>query len=156
GYMTRAKAAFELSISTIEPPKANLCIDYASFLIITGQSASAYQYLQQVIALGDEDGGGLSYKAAEKEAVAFVLQAKLDQVDSISLRSVDYAYYLLIHHYGDFQAADIHPGKAREAYLEDYRQAVHRQLGQEGKEQEDEIASYLLERLEEEVAGSIG
>ncbi|MEN0016667.1 MAG: hypothetical protein AAF706_03575, partial [Bacteroidota bacterium] len=147
-YMTRANEAFELAIASSDPPTASLCLEYGRFLIVTERVASAYQYLQQAIAVGDGDAGRLSYRASEKGIVASVLREKLGPGGSISLRPVDYAYYLLIHHYEDFQAAGIHPGKAREAYLEDYRQVVDQQAGQEGREEEDEMARYLLEGLE--------
>ena len=150
-YLTKAKETLELAISTIDPPTASLCTEYASFLITMGQVDHAYHHLQQAIAMGDDDRVGLSYGATEKETVTPVLREKIDQDNPISLRPVDYAYYLLIHHYGDFQAAGIHPGKSREAYLGDYRQAVDQQSGQVGKEREDEVARYLLESLEHEM-----
>ena len=150
-YLMKSKDTFELAIAAKNPPTASLCTEYANFLLVTEQYKAAYPYLQQAITIGD-DQSGLGYSKFEKQAVASVLQEKIDQVQQqVLLRSVDYAYYLLIHHYKDFQAVGIHLAKAREAYLEDYRQAVHQRPSQVGKEQEDAMARYLLERLGHEM-----
>ncbi|MEN0016480.1 MAG: hypothetical protein AAF706_02560, partial [Bacteroidota bacterium] len=148
-YLTKVKETFELAMTANNPPTASLCTEYANFLLATEQHKSAYQYLQRAIAI-DDDKSGLGYSTPEKQTVTPVLQEKIDQDQQVSLRAIDYAYYLLIHHYEDFQTAGINLAKTREEYLADFQEAVEKRSGQEGKEKEDEIARYLLESLEQE------
>ncbi|MEO1219022.1 MAG: hypothetical protein AAFV97_00795 [Bacteroidota bacterium] len=80
-----------------------------------------------------------------------MLQAKIDQDQQVSLKPIDYAYYLLIHHYEDFQTVGINLDKTREEYLKDFQEVVEQRAGQEDQEKEDEVARYLLESLEQEI-----
>lgn len=113
-YLAKAKDTFELAVETNDPPKASLCTEYANFLIATGGLEQAYQYLQKAIASGN-DGSGLGYRPATRETVTPVLREKIDEKQKISLKGIDYAYYLLIHHYAKFEAAGINLDKTQEA-----------------------------------------
>ncbi|MEO1301503.1 MAG: tetratricopeptide repeat protein, partial [Bacteroidota bacterium] len=148
-YLTKAKDTFELAIAANNPPTASLCTEYANFLLATEQIEQACQYLEQTIATGDNE-DELGYNMLERETVTPALRDKISQDNPVSLRAMDYAYYLLIHHYEDFQTVGINLDKPREAYLADFQEAVKKRSGQEGKEQEDEIARYLLKSLEQE------
>ena len=147
-YLAKAKDTFELAVETNDPPKAGLCTEYANFLITTGELEQAYQYLQKAITSGN-DGSGLGYRPAERETVAPILRERIGPDGRISLRPIDYAYYLLIHHYADFQKAGVDPDKTREAYLQDYEQTISDRANRTGEE--IEIARYLLEKLKEEL-----
>ncbi|MEO1219596.1 MAG: ankyrin repeat domain-containing protein, partial [Bacteroidota bacterium] len=157
-HMKKAKKTFELAIASNDTPTASLCTEYANFLLATEQPEEAYQHLRQAIIIGDHK-SGLSYSMLERETVTPALREKISQDNPVSVRAIDYAYYLLIHHYEDFQTAGINPEKPCEAYLADFQEAVEQRASQEGKEREDVIAVYLLESLKKSMQvreGSIG
>ncbi|MEO1219020.1 MAG: tetratricopeptide repeat protein [Bacteroidota bacterium] len=148
-YINKAKETFTLAIAANNPPTASLCTEYANFLLATRQLEQAYPYLQRAITIGD-DKSGLSYSMLEIETITPALREKISQDNSISLRSLDYAYYLLIHHYEDFQEAGISLEKTQEVYMQEFQKAVEQRAHQQGREKQGEIASYLLESLHQE------
>ncbi|MEO1218945.1 MAG: tetratricopeptide repeat protein [Bacteroidota bacterium] len=149
-FLVKAKNTFERMLVAQDTPTPSQCTRYGSFLLATEQMQAAYRYLQQALALGD-DGSVFTYSWLERVTIAPTLRNSLDPAHPLSLRVLDYAYYLLVHYYEDFRAAGVQLGKTRETYLEDYRQAIKQQLGQTGREQEDTVARYLLKSLEKEV-----
>ena len=126
--------------------KADLYTTYGNFLLTTGKTDKAYDYLHQAIESGD-DASELNYGLQERLTVTPVLQEYISQQKQVLLRGIDHAYYLLIHHYEDFQKAGIAMSQTRGNYLKAYRRALDQRRGQPGKEQEDQTASYLLESL---------
>ena len=69
----------------------------------------------------------------------------------ISLRGIDYTYYLFIHHYETFRKASIVPEQSQEAYLEAYQKAIDSRTGQQDKKESDATAYYLLGSLYQEM-----
>ena len=85
---------------------------------------------------------------AERGTVSPLLQECITQEGSVKLRAVDYAYYLLLHHYEAFVQVGITFEKYREAYLEDYAKGIEARKGQQPrKEKQDEIVQLFLDSL---------
>ena len=87
------------------------------------------------------------YGLLEQPTATPVLQAYISQHQKVSLRGIDYAYYLMIHHYEDFQKAGITMAQTRDAYLAAYKESLDQRKGQPGKAQEDKTAYHLLGSL---------
>ncbi|MEL6152926.1 MAG: hypothetical protein AAFQ78_02765 [Bacteroidota bacterium] len=127
-----------------------LYVDYSSFLLATRRSLKeAYEYLIQ--AINEDEVSMLQYGLAELETIPEVLRNKVRKEGDVLLRGIDYAYYLLIHHYEAFEKAGINLGDSRKVYLEDYQKVVKANAGQQGQEKEDEVAYHLLGSLYREM-----
>ena len=148
--LKKAQAAFEQGIKALPAVKAGLWVEYTNFLLSTDQLKEGYLYLLQAIKSEDAN-SGLSYGALEQAAVSPVLQKLIDQNKEISLRSIDYAQYLLIHHYEAFRKAGIELELSQATYLEACKKAVDAVAGQKGQEQADAVAYHLLGSLYQEV-----
>ena len=145
-YINKATTAFESALAVGDAPEAGLLTEYANFLLATAQVAKAHDYLVQAIESGDGE-SGLSYGLMERETVSPLLWESINQDGEVQVRGIDYALYLLIHHYEAFAQAGITLEKNRAAYLEDYAQGISNRAGQAGKEKQDEIAKFLLDSL---------
>ena len=75
-------------------------------MLAAGKTTQAYDYLHQAIASGDDE-DELSYSLLEQQTVTPIPQKCISQQQEVALRGIDYAYYLMIHHYEDFQEAGI-------------------------------------------------
>jgi tetratricopeptide (TPR) repeat protein len=146
-YIHKAQAAFESAVKAIRAPKVDLWTGYASFLIDTVQFTQAYDYLISAIAIED-DAGDLQYVWGDCTTAPHVLQKKLQEEKVVTVRAIDYAFYLLLHHYEAFLRAGITPAQSREAYLTAYTQGIESRAGQLGKERQDALASYFLDSLQ--------
>src|SRR5262249_38469040 len=114
-HLDKATSAFESAVAASEVPKAGLFAEYGNFLLKIGQLAQAHGYL--IRALGSEDiESSLSYNLLDKPTVSPLLQERIDQVQQVQVRGIDYAFYLLIHHYADFQQAGITLEKSQADY----------------------------------------
>ena len=147
-YLQQANASFAQAIATCSPIEVGLCVEYGNFLLNIGETYQAHQYLHRAIEHGD-DGEGLNYTLLEKETVTSILQAYISQQQKVSLIAMDYAYYLMIHHYRDFQEAGIAMTPTREAYLKAYQASLGRRKGRPEQAQADRVAYYLLGSLYE-------
>ena len=149
-YLEKAAEGFEVSIATCDEPHADILTEYANFLISAGELPKAYDYLNRTIASGDDE-DELGYGLIEKFTIAPLLQERItqEQSEEIEVRALDYAYYLLIHHYEDFVKAGVTLEKTRKEYLDVYAEGVEQRNGQEGMEKQDEIAKFLLDSLQQ-------
>ena len=147
-YLGKATASFEQAVQASEAVKAGLYTAYGNFLLATGKTAQAYSYLHQAIASGDDE-DTLYCGSLEKAIVAPILQEKIAQDKEIRSRGIDYAYYLMVHHYEDFREAGIEMAQTREAYLKDYQASLDQRSGHPGQEREDKTAYHLLGSLYE-------
>ena len=145
-YLEKANTSFEQAIQARDTVKAGLWTEYGNFLLATGKTVQAYDYLHQAIESGD-DASGLGYGLPEQQTVTPVLQAYISQQQEILLRGMDYAYYLMIHHYEDFQKACIQMTQTREAYLAAYQASLDQRSGQPGQEKKNKAAYHLLGSL---------
>ena len=149
-YLAKAALTFKVAIDASETPHASVCTEYANFLLYTGQYPEAYKYLSDAITSGD-DTSELQYGLLEKPIVSPILQENITQEEPVVVRAIDYAYYLLIHHYASFVKAGCEPKKFRVEYLEDYTQCINARASQagkeKGKEKQDTQARQLLEDL---------
>ena len=147
-YLEKATTSFEQAVQASDGVKAGLYTAYGNFLLATGKTAQAHDYLHQAIESGDDE-VGLQYGLLEQPTVTPVLQAYISQEHKVLLRGIDYAYYLMIHHYADFQETGIGMTQTKEAYLAAYQASLDQCSGQPGKAQEDKTAYYLLGSLYE-------
>ena len=147
-YLEKATTSFEQAVQASSAVEVGLYTEYGNFLLDTRKVAQAYDYLRQAIESGD-DASGLGYDLTAQPTVTPVLQAYISQQQEVSLRGIDYAYYLMIHHYEDFQKAGIEMDKTREEYLAAYKESLDQYKGQPGKAQEDKSAYHLLGSLYE-------
>ena len=105
-YLEKAIASFEQVVQPSDVVKAALYTAYGDFLLATGKTAQAYDYLHQAIA--SKDGEDTLYCGSlDKATLTPILQEKIEQDKEIQFRGIDYAYYLMIHHHEDFQEAGI-------------------------------------------------
>ena len=146
-YIHKAQASFESAVKTNSEPQADLWTNYANFLIDTAQLTQAYDYLIRAIASGD-NASSLQYIWGGQTASPHILQEKLQQEKVVTVRAIDYAFYLLLHHHEAFQQAGITLEQTQEAYLAAYAQGIKARAGQPGKEKQDALASYLLDSLQ--------
>ena len=144
--LEKATTNFEQAVQASGAVKAGLWTEYGNFLLDTGKAAQAYDYLHQAIESGD-DASELIYGLLEQPTVTPALQAYLIQQQEVQLRAIDYAYYLMIHHYEDFQEAGIAMDKTQKEYLAAYQASLDQCKGQPGKAQEDKTAYHLLGSL---------
>ncbi|MEL6539398.1 MAG: hypothetical protein AAFP93_01315, partial [Bacteroidota bacterium] len=107
-----------------------------------GQLVEAYKYLKA--AIDSNEMSGLSYDQLTRETVVPVLQKRIDSHKKVALKGIDYAYYLIIHHYEEFAKAGIELGKPQTEYLNDFKTSVQNR-------EANEIARYLLESLQQEL-----
>ena len=142
----KASANFEQAVKASGVVKAGLYTTYGNFLLAIGKTAQAYDYLHQAIASGDDE-DALYFGSLEKAIVTPILQEKIEPDKEIQFRGLDYAYYLMIHHYADFQKAGIAMAQTRKAYLVAYQASLDQRSGQRRQEQADKIAYYLLGSL---------
>ena len=142
-YLEKATVSFEQAVQASDWVEAGLYTEYGNFLLDTRKAAQAYDYLHQVIESGDDE-VGLQYGLLEQPTVTPVLQAYISQQQKVQLRGIDYAYYLMIHHYEDFQKAGIAMAQTSEAYLAAYKASIDQCSGRPGKAQADKTAYYLL------------
>ena len=145
-YLEKASTSFEQAVQASDAVKVGLYTEYGNFLLDTRKAAQAYDYLHQAIESGD-DASGLSYSLLEQPTVTPVLQAYISQQQKVSLRGIDYAYYLMIHHYEDFQKAGIEMAQTREDYLAAYQASIDQCSGRPGQEKKDKTAYHLLGSL---------
>ena len=146
-YSQKAADGFQQAIrQTSDGVKAALYTTYGNFLLNTGKTGQAYDYLSQAIESGDE-ASELYYSLQQRLTATPVLQAYISQQKNVSLRGIDYAYYLMIHYYENFQKAGIVMSQTREAYLAAYRKSLDQRQSQPKKAQEDKTAYYLLGSL---------
>ena len=120
-------------------------------MIATKKLPQAYDHLVHAIASGDNE-DELSYSLIEQDTVTPLLRDYMTQDMEMEVRTIDYAYYLLIHHYKDFVQAGITPEKTREEYLSAYAEGIEQRKGQESMEKQDEIAKFLLDSLQQHKA----
>ena len=147
-YLEKATASFEQAVQASDWVEAGLYTEYGNFLLDTRKAAQAYDYLYQVIESGDDE-VGLQYGLLEQPTVTPVLQAYISQQQKVQLRGIDYAYYLMIHHYEDFQKVGIAMAQTRDAYLAAYKASIDQCSGRPGKAQADKTAYHLLGSLYE-------
>ncbi len=147
--LNKATAAFEQALAwRSDIVKAGLCTEYSNFLLATGQIAQAYPYLLQAIDSGDTQ-SKLGYGLIEQGIVSPLLQTHIDREGEVVVRGIDYAYYLLLFHYEDFEQAGITLEKTKAEYLAAYEASIRASAGQPGKEKPDEMAYFLLESLQQ-------
>lgn len=146
-HLNKANEAFEAGVAASDASSTALLVDYANFLLTIGKHKQAYTYLIRVIASGN-DGEMLGCSLAEQATVPPTLQARIRQDKTVTVRAIDYAFYLLLHHYKAFQQAGITPEQTQEAYLAAYAQGIEARAGQPGKEKQDALTSYLLDSLQ--------
>ena len=142
---TNFKQAVQI-VHAYSPSKVGLYTTYGNFLLATGKAAQAHELLRQAIECGDGE-TEMGYGLLEKETLEPVLQEYISQQNKVLLRAIDYAYYLMIHHYTDFQEANVTMDQTQEMYLAAYQASLAQRKGQPGKEQQDNVAHYLLESL---------
>ena len=147
-YLEKATTSFEQAIQARDTVKAGLWTEYGNFLLAIGKTVQAYDYLHQAIESGD-DASGLGYDLTAQPTVTPVLEAYISQQQEILLRGIDYAYYLMIHHYEDFQKAGIAMTQTRDAYLAAYQASLDQRSGQPGQEKKNKTAYHLLGSLYE-------
>ena len=145
-YLEKANTSFKKAVQASDAVEADLYTEYGNFLLATGKIAQAHDYLHQAIESGDNQ-SGLSYNLTAQPTVTRVLQAYIRQHQKVLLRGIVYAYYLMIHHYEDFQKTGIAMSQTREAYLASYKESLDQCSGQPGQEQKDKTAYYLLGSL---------
>ena len=146
-YLQKATTSFEQAVQASDAVKAGLYTAYGNSLLATGKTTQAYDYLHQAIASGD-DASELGYGLLEQQTVTPVLQTYLSQQQEVSLRGIDYAYYLMIHHYEEFQEAGIQMAQTREDYLAAYQASLDQRSSQAEQEQkQNKTAHYLLGSL---------
>ena len=145
-YLEKATVSFEQAVEASDKVEVDLYTKYGNFLLATEKIVQAHDYLHQAIERGD-DASELSYNLADQSTATPVLQAYISQQQKVSLRGIDYAYYLMMHHYEDFQKAGIAMTQTREAYLAAYKASIDQRRGRPGKAQEDKAAYYLLGSL---------
>ena len=145
-YLEKANTSFEQSIQALEKVNAGVYTEYGNFLLATQKFSQAYDYLHKVIANGDKN-NGLSYGLLKQTIVTPVLQAYISQQHKASLRGIDYAYYLMILHYDDFQKAGITMDKTKEEYLAAYQASLDQHKGHPEQAQADRAAYFLLASL---------
>ncbi len=146
-YIKSAQISFESAVEAINEPGADLLAGYADFLIDTGQFLKAYNYLTRAIAGGDS-ASDLQYIWGDQTTAPHILQEKLQREKVMTVRAIDYAFYLLLHHYEAFQQAGITPEQTQEEYLVAYAQGIKTRSGQAGKARQDALAGYLLGSLQ--------
>ena len=147
-YLEKATTNFEQAVQASGAVTAGLWTEYGNFLLDTGKAAQAYDYLHQAIESGD-DASELIYGLLEQPTVTPALQAYISQHQKVLLRGTDYAYYLMIHHYEDFQEAGIAIDKTQKEYLAAYQASLDQCSGRPGQAQEDKVAYHLLGSLYE-------
>ena len=145
-YLEKANTNFEQAVQANDGVEAGLYTEYGNFLLYTGKAAQAHNYLHQAIESGDSK-SGLSYDLTAQGTVTPVLQAYIGEQDKVSLRGIDYAYYLMILHYDDFQKAGITMTQTREAYLAAYQASLDQRTNQPRQARVDKIAYFLLASL---------
>ena len=104
-------------------PGAGLLAAYVNFLLAKGQVAEAHKYLLQAIESGDGV-RALYYGMIERATVSPLLWERIEQDKGIQVRGIDYAFYLLIHHYEDFVQAGLGFKKSKSDYLTEYAQSI--------------------------------
>ena len=136
GYLEKATTSFKQAIDAISVVEGGLYTEYSNFLLNTGKAPlvdnylhQAYDHLSKVIENGN-NAEGLNYSLLEKETVPSSLQTYISQQTKVSLRAIDYAYYLMIHHYEDFQQAGITMTQSKEDYLAAYQASIDQRSGQ--------------------------
>lgn len=92
-------------------------------MIDTRQFLQAYDYLIRSIDSGDYE-SSLKYFRKDRTIIPPTLRAQLQQKKVVKVRAIDYAFYLLLHHYDTFLNAGITPAKSRAAYLTTYQQVI--------------------------------
>ena len=145
-YLEKANTNFEQAVQANDGVEAGLYTEYGNFLLYTGKAAQAHNYLHQAIESGDSK-SGLSYDLTAKGTVTPILQAYIGKQDKVSLRGIDYAYYLMILHYDDFQKAGITMDKTKEEYLAAYQASLDQRTNQPRQARVDKIAYFLLASL---------
>ena len=126
--------------------QVGLYTTYGNFLLATQQTAQAYEYLYQAIERGDDE-SEIGYGLLEQKIVEPVLQGYISQHKRVLLRAIDYAYYLMIYHYTDFQEAGVSIDSTREDYLAAYQASLKQCSGQPRQGQVAKTAYYLLGSL---------
>ena len=147
-YIDKAKNTFKEAVSLSDSVEANLSTTYGDFLLATGDTERGYDYLVKAITSGDAE-SELEYSLIERPTASPILQERVDQDKEVKLRGIDYAYYLIIHHYEDFQEAGIAMGQTRDAYLAAYQVSIDQCSGRPGQEKKDKTAYHLLGSLYE-------
>ncbi|MEM7382815.1 MAG: tetratricopeptide repeat protein [Bacteroidota bacterium] len=148
-YLEKANVNFEQAVQASDTVKAGLWTEYGNFLLATGKTAQAHNYLHQVIESGD-DTGEIHYGLLEQQTVTPALQAYIIQKQKVQqLRAIDYAYYLMIHHYEDFQEAAIQMAQTKEAYLAAYQKSLNQRSSQARTSARNRVAYHLLGSLYE-------
>ena len=145
-YLEKATTSFEQAVEASDGVEAGLYTEYGNFLLAIGKPSQAHNYLHQAIKSGD-DKVGLQYGLLEQPTATPVLQAYISQQQRVSLRGIDYAYYLMIHHYEDFQKAGIAMAQTRDTYLAAYQVSIDQRKDQPRKAEADKTAYHLLGSL---------
>lgn len=144
-HLNEATQAFEAALTADGASIVSL-VQYINFLLTTKNYRQAYTYLMRTITVQDSD-STIEYDATMYVMIPPVLQVQIHEKKLVKTRAIDYAFYLLIHHYEAFVRAGIVPEKSRQAYLAAYKQRLESSVGQPGKEQRDAIAQLLLDSL---------
>ena len=145
-YLEKATLSFEQAVEASDGVKAGLYAEYGNFLLATEQFTQAYDYLHQAIKSGD-GASSIVFGLIKQQIVTPILQAYLSQQQAAMLRGIDYAYYLMILHYEDFQKAGMAMTQTRDAYLAAYQASIDQCSGQPGQEKKNKTAYYLLGSL---------
>lgn len=122
-YINKAQTTFKSAVKTSSESKVDWWTSYANFLIDTRQFLQAYDYLIRSIDSGDYE-SSLKYFRKDRTIIPPTLRAQLQQKKVVKVRAIDYAFYLLLHHYDTFLSAGITPAKSRAAYLTTYQQVI--------------------------------
>jgi len=145
-YLAKANHTFAEAVAACVTPRAGLLTEYANFLLRTGQYAKAYDFLIRTIDSKDYE-CVLGYSMAERTIVTPLLQEYITKNKRVVIRAIDYAYYLLLHHYEKFLQAGITPEKSREVYLMAYKQDIASRSGQSDDKNDDSLVQLLLNDL---------
>jgi hypothetical protein len=98
----------------------SLYTDYINFLIETSSYKELYEYLK--LSITDNSNHLLNYKLLRTDQVSEIVKEKVVTTKEklIVIGAKEYAYYLLLHHYKDFEQLKIEGLAKIEEYLEQF------------------------------------
>lgn len=126
-YLVLAQEAFEEAIkhSKFTKNNAGLYTEYAKFLIDQDRYKEAYDFLKLAVESADLE-SGLNYGIVEKDTIAQLLKQQIEESpeQSIKIKAICYAYYLLLLYYEKFNDSGIRDMKAKSCYMESFNKYV--------------------------------
>ncbi|MEO1300713.1 MAG: tetratricopeptide repeat protein [Bacteroidota bacterium] len=149
-YFEKAKTTFESACQHGNREKTSLYTNYARLLLSMDRLEEAYTYLRRVV-FSDDHLSSLCYGRLEKEALVPLLHAWINMASQVEMKSIDYAYYLLIHNYTRFQQAGISLDMSPESYLASYIRMLNRRVREDLEGELSEMGHILLESLCQEL-----